>query len=42
MATNDLQCDVVDGILKDLEEVIKTLEKIRKKFEYFHYKNFGQ
>jgi hypothetical protein len=42
MATNDLQCDVVEGILRDLEEVIKTLERIKKKFEYFHYKDFGQ
>jgi hypothetical protein len=42
MAENDPTCDVVEGILKDLEETIKTLEKIKKKFEYFHYKDFGQ
>jgi len=41
MTTNDLNCDVVEGILKDLEEVITTLEKLKKKFEYFHPKDFS-
>ena len=42
MVTNDSKCDVVEGILQDLEDVIKTLERIKKKFEYFHNKDFGQ
>jgi len=42
MTTNDLNCDVVEGIVKDLEEVIKTLEKVKKKFEYFHNRHFSQ
>ena len=41
MTKNDLTCDVVEGILKDLEEVIATLEKLKKKFEYFHQKDFS-
>jgi endoglucanase Acf2 len=41
MTAEELSCDVVEKILKDLEATIETLQKIKKKFEYFHSKNFN-
>jgi endoglucanase Acf2 len=42
MANEELSCDVVEKILQDLEETIEALQKIKKKFKYFHSKTFGQ
>jgi endoglucanase Acf2 len=41
MTTEELTCDVVEKILQDLEETIETLQKIKKKFEYFHSKTIS-
>jgi len=40
MTTEDPTCDVVEKILQDLEETIETLQKIKKKFKYFHSNTF--
>lgn len=41
MATEKLECDVVEKIIQDLEETIETLQKIKKKFKHFHSNNFS-
>ena len=41
MTSEELTCDVVERILRDLEETIETLQKIKKKFKYFHPKTFS-
>jgi len=41
MTTEEPTCDVVEKILQDLETTIETLQKIKKKFKYFHSKNFS-
>ena len=42
MATEEPGCDVIGGIVEDLETVIEALEKIRKKIKWFHAKTFRQ
>ena len=41
MTAEELSCDVVEKILEDLEVAIDTLQRIKKKFEYFHSKSFS-
>ena len=41
MAKEELTCDVVEKILLDLEETIELLQKIKKRFKYFHSRNFN-
>lgn len=41
VTTEEVACDVVEKILQDLETTIETLQKIKKKFKYFHSKNFS-
>lgn len=42
MVNGELTCDVVEKILQDLEETIETLQKIKKRFKYFHSETFDQ
>ena len=41
MTDEELACEVVEKILQDLETTIETLQKIKKKFEYFHSEYFS-
>lgn len=41
MTAEEISCDVVEKIVEDLETTIETLQRIKKKFEYFHSKNFS-
>jgi len=41
VAKEELTCDVVEKILLDLEETIEILQKIKKRFKYFHSRNFN-
>lgn len=42
MPTEKPRCDVIGGILEDLDTVIEALEKIRRKIKWFHAKTFRQ
>ena len=41
MTVEEIPCDVVEKIVEDLEATIETLQRIKKKFEYFHSRNFS-
>ena len=41
MKAEENSCDVVEKIVEDLEATIEALQRIKKKFEYFHSKNFS-
>lgn len=36
------ECDVIEGIIEELDETVRTLDKIKKKMEWFHAKTFRQ
>jgi hypothetical protein len=42
MTTEKTGCDVIGGILEDLDTAIEALEKVRKKIKWFHAKTFRQ
>jgi len=41
MIIEEISCDVVEKIVEDLEATIEILQRIKKKFEYFHSRNFS-
>jgi len=41
MIVEEISCHVVEKIVEDLEATTETLQRIKKKFEYFHSRNFS-
>jgi len=42
MAKGEFECDVIEKIIEELDETMRTLEEIKKKMEWFHAKTFRQ
>jgi len=42
MGKGEFECDVRKKIIKELDETLRSLEKIEKKMEWFHAKTFRQ
>ena len=42
MGKEEFKCDTIKKIIEELDETLRSLEKIEKKMEWFHAKTFRQ